>query len=77
MIEGTDAGVERKLLESLKANPFSSILADECHDVSTQEELSICFHWIVNGCPEEHFMIILHVKSTDADTITKAITSYL
>ena len=61
----------------LKASPFFSILDDECQDVSTQEELSICFRWIVNGCPEEHFMTILHVKSTDADTITKAITSYL
>ena len=77
MIEAIDTWVERKLLESLKANPFFSILADECQDISTQEELSIHFRWIVNGCPKEHFMTILHVKSTDADTITKAITSYL
>ena len=76
-IEAIDTWVERKLLESLKASPFISILADECQDISTQEEISICFRWIVNGCPEEHFMTILHVKSTDADTITKAITSYL
>ena len=77
MIEAIDTWVETKLLESLKANPFFSILANECQDVSTQEEFSIYFRWIVNGCPEEHFMTILHVKSTDADTITKAITSYL
>ena len=77
MIETIDTWVERKLLESLKASPFFSILADEYQDVSIQEELSICFRWIVNGCPEEHFMTILHVKSTDTDTITKAITSYL
>ena len=51
MIEAIDAWVERKLLESLKASPFFSILADECQDVSTQEELSTCFRWIVNGCP--------------------------
>ena len=77
MIEAIDTWVEKKLLESLKTYPFFSILADECQDVSTQEELSISFRWIVNGCPEEHFMIILHVKSTDADAITKVITSYL
>ena len=77
MIEVIDTWVERKLLESLKASPFFSILDDECQDVSTQEELFICFRWIVNECPEEHFMTILHVKSTDADTITKAITLYL
>ena len=39
MIEAIDTWVERKLLESLKASPFFSILADECQDVSTQEEL--------------------------------------
>ena len=77
MIEAIDTWVERKFLERLKARPFFLILADECQDVSTQEDLSIYFHWIVNGCPEEHFMTILHVKSTCADTITKAITSYL
>ena len=49
-------------------------MADECQDVSTQEELSSDFYWIVNGCPEEHFMTILHVKSADACTITKGIT---
>ena len=77
MIEAIDTWVEKKLLESLKANPVFSILADECQDVSTQGGLSICLRWIVNGCHEEHFMTILHVKSTDAVTITKAITSYL
>ena len=37
MIEAVDTWVERKLLESLKASPFFSILADKCQDVSTQE----------------------------------------
>ncbi len=30
-----------------------SILADECEDISTKEELTICFRWIINGKPEE------------------------
>ena len=67
----------KELLESLKASRFFSVLADECQDVSTQEELFICFLWIVNGCIEEHFMTILHVKSAGADTITKVLTSNL
>ena len=39
MIETIDTWVERKLLESLKVSPFFSILADECQDLSAQEEL--------------------------------------
>ncbi len=53
-------------------------MADKCEDVSTQEELSICCRWIVNGCTEEHFMLMLHIiKATDAETIAAAITSYI
>ena len=33
MIETIDTWVERKLLKSLKASSFFSILADECQDV--------------------------------------------
>ena len=52
-------------------------MADECKDISTQEELSICCRWLVNGCPEEHFLTVLHVKSTDAKEITRALTTYI
>ena len=34
-----DSWVNSKLLESLKSSPFVSILADECEDISTKEEL--------------------------------------
>ena len=50
------------------------LMADECKDISTQEELSICCRWLVNGCPEEHFLTVLHVKSTDAKEITHNIS---
>ena len=39
----------------------------------TQEELSICGRWLVNGKPEEHFLTLPHVRSTDAGTITEAL----
>ena len=67
MTEAIDTSIERKLLQSLSASPFFSVLADECQDVSTKEELSICFRWLVDGCPEEHFMTIVRLKSADAD----------
>ena len=50
-------------------------MADECEDISTEEELSICCRWVVNGHAEEYFMTILHIKSLDAEAITTAITA--
>ena len=77
LIEAIDTWLERKLLTSLMSSPFFSILADECQDICTQEELSICSRWIVNGCPEEHFLTVLQVKSTDAETITGTLTLFI
>ena len=77
LLESLDTWLDRKLFESLKASPYFSILADECQDISSQEELSICCRWIVNGYPEEHFLDILHVKAVDAAAITDALTSFM
>ena len=54
------------------SSPYFSILADECEDVATCVELSICCRWLVGGKPEEHFMTILH-----AATITEALSSFI
>ena len=53
------------------------MLADECEDISTAEELSIYCRWITNGKPEEHFVTLLHITATDSATISNAICSYL
>ena len=60
---------------SLQESPYFSILADECQDISAQEELSICGKWLVNGKPKEHFLTVLHVHSTDAGGIAEALQS--
>lgn len=54
--------VEEKLLCSLKASPYFSILADESTDIASKEELSICGRWLAFGKPVEHFLGIVHVK---------------
>ena len=77
LIEAIDTWLVRKVLTSLMSSPFFSILADECQDICTQEELSICNRWIVNGCPEEHFLTVLQVKSTDAKPITGTLTLFI
>ena len=75
LIETIDIWIKRKLTCSLQESPYFSILADECQDINTQEELSICARWLVNGKPEEHFLTVLHVRSTDAGTIGEALQS--
>ena len=77
LIEALDMWLDNKLIRSLKSSPYFSILSDECQDISSQEELSICCRWLVDGCPEEHFLTVLHVKATNAEAITNAITSFM
>ena len=46
--------VEESLLKRLhKAAFFSSIMADECTDVTIIEELTICCRWVESGVPED------------------------
>ena len=70
-----DSWIHSNLVASLQSSQFFSIIADECEDVSTREELSVYCRWVVNGYAEEHFMTIFHVKSLDTEAITIAITA--
>ena len=53
-IKALGTWVEKSLLKHLHQAPFYSIMADECTDVSTVEELSLFYRWIENGEPTEH-----------------------
>ena len=54
--------VEEFLLKRLHKTLVFSIMADECTDVTTIEELIICFSWVESRVPEEHFFEILPLK---------------
>ena len=47
LIDAIYIWIERKLMGSCQESPYFSILADECQDISTQEELSLCGRWLV------------------------------
>ena len=68
--------VEESPLKRLHKALFFSIKADECTDVTTIEELTICCHWVENGVPEEHFMEILPLKKANAEMIYSALVEY-
>ncbi len=52
-------------------------MADECTDVATVEEMSIHCRWIENGLPVEHFIDIVPLKGTNAESIYSALVSTL
>ena len=54
--------VEESLLKRLHKTLVFSIMADECTDVTTIEELIICCSWVESRVPEEHFFEILPLK---------------
>ena len=56
-INALEIWVEESLLKRLHNAPFFSIIADESTDVTTIEELTICFRWVESDVPEEHFII--------------------
>ena len=76
-IEALGTWVEESLLKHLHQAPFYSIMADECTDVSTVEELSLFCRWIENGEPTEHFIDLLPMKRTDAESIYSALVECL
>ena len=51
-------------------------MADECTDVTTIEELTICCRWVESGVPEEHFIETLPLKKANAESIYSALVEY-
>ena len=69
--------VEESLLKWLHKAPFFFIImVDECTDVTTIEELTICCHWVESGVPEEHLIEILSLKKVNAESIYSALVEY-
>ena len=77
MIKAIDNWILNGLHSSIRKSSYFSILADESQDITSQEELSVCCRWLVNGKPEEHFLDIIHVKATTAETLAKALTEFM
>ena len=76
-IKALGTWVEQSLLKHLHQAPFYSIMADKCTDVSTVEELSLFCRWLENCEPTEHFIDLLPMKRTDAESICSALVECL
>ena len=76
-VEALGIWVEESLLKRLHNASNYSIMADECTDISTVEELSIFCRWVEDGVPVEHFLEIIHLKRADAETIYSSLVDCL
>lgn len=68
-IEAIGQWVEESLLKRLHQARYFSLMADECTDISTVEELSVFCRWVEDGQPVEHFIEIISLQKADAETI--------
>ena len=76
-IETIGLWVEECLFKRLHQAHYFSLLADECTDISTIEELSIVFHWMEDGLPVEHFIELVPLKKADANVIYETLIESL
>ena len=51
-------------------------MADECTDVTTIEELTICCRWVESDVLEERFIEILPLKKANAESVYSALVEY-
>ena len=69
--------LEKRIISSLSASPYYSLMADESTDVASQEKLSVCARWIEDNKPVEHFIRILHAKEKNAQAIACYLRTFL
>ena len=56
------------VLKRFHKAPFFSIMTDECTDITTIAELTICCCWVESGVLDEHFIEILPLKKANAES---------
>ena len=69
--------VEESILKHLHPVSCFSIMADECTDVATIQEMSVYCCWEENSSPEDHFSEIPPQKQANADSISSALVECL
>ena len=76
-LEAIGIWVDESLVNQLLDTQYFSLIADECTDIATTEELSIFCHWEENGSPVEYFMEILPLKRCNAESIYSILIEWL
>ena len=67
-IEALGTWVEESILKRLQKASVFSVMADECTNIMTVEELSVFCRWEEDGTPVECFLDIVPLKKADAES---------
>ena len=55
----------------LQSGVYSSIMADECTDISNKEQFTVCLRWVSKDLKDhEDFIGLYHVNSITANSLT-------
>ena len=76
-IEAIGTWVDKFQLKLLHKAPFFSLMADECTDITTIEELSVFCRRVEDGEPVEHLFEILPLKKADTQSIYSSLINWL
>ena len=76
-VETIGVWVDELQVKRVRNAPFFNLMADECVDVANIEELSVYCRWVEIGVPVEHFMEILPLKKTNAQSIYSVLLDWL
>ncbi|XP_060085129.1 zinc finger MYM-type protein 1-like [Ylistrum balloti] len=75
------AQIVRKISESIQRSRYFAVLADECTDTATKEQLSICIRYLVYEGPlvsvREDFLCFVTAENTKGQTIAVLILDVL
>ena len=75
-IEAFGTWVEESIMKRLQEASCFSVMADECTDITTVEELSVFCRWEEKGTPTECFLEVLPLKKADSETIYTTLVTW-
>ena len=76
-VEALGTWVEEVLQKHLQQASYYSIMTDEYTHSSTVEKMSVFCRWEEKGILEEHFLEIIHLRQTNAESIYSALVECL
>ena len=77
MISAVSDYIETDILDSLKSAKFYALLADESTDKSNRTQFAILAKWSHKSTVSEHYLGLIHVRKTDAESLMAAIEGFL
>ena len=76
-VEAIRIWVDEFQVNQVRNAPFFSLMADECVDVANIKKLSVYCRWVENELSVDHFIEILPLKKTDAQSIYSMLLDWL